>query len=176
MTNKNGQDTKNTLDERVIMKLQRTLLLSPNPKRDRAILQLFLHFGCTVKDIVDLRFEDVDLSNGKVYWNKTASDRISSTLPQAVLPDLVDYVKRERRAQCERFFVTRLGHPMRKAQVQRVFSFLQRESGVLVSPYTLRLRHYELIKQSKTIPTLVALRRYIPYIVYTPQKVAGQQI
>lgn len=159
-----GSAARNSLDNKVIQKLYRALLLSPNPKRDRAMLHLFLNFGCSINDIINLKEEDVDLVNGLIYWAKDGQ-RICSPLPAEILPDLVDYVRRERRTHCDRFFVTRIGHPMKKAHVQRVFAFLQREANVVVTPESLRQRHYQLIRQTKTVPALVALRRYLPYIV-----------
>lgn len=164
MTGSTGSATRSSLDDKVIQKLYRALLLSSNPKRDRAMLHLFLNFGCSINDIISLKEEDVDLVNGLIYWAKDGR-RICSPLPSEIIPDLVDYVKRERRTHCDRFFVTRLGHPIKKAHVQRVFAFLQREANVAVTPHSLRQRHYQLIRQSKTVPALVALRRYLPYIV-----------
>ncbi len=151
------------LTDKTIQKLFRALLLSPNPRRDRAILQLFLHYGCSVRDIIAMEEGDVDLAAGKIRW-RLRGEGVWSPLPAPVLRDIGDYCRRERRARCPRLFTTRLGHPLSYAQVQRIFRFLHKEAGLSgLSPVFLRERHRHLLGRDNPAPLWVAMKRPVPY-------------
>lgn len=145
------------LTDKLIERLQRALLLSRNPRRDRAILQLFLHCGCTVKDVLSLRGEDVDLAGGRIRWS--GRETWVPLHPDAQRA-IREYNLRERRGQDERLFTTRLGHPLSRAQVMQLFRFLQRESGLNeLNPNTLRERHHRILSRQEPLKAWQAMRR-----------------
>lgn len=163
------------LDDKLIAKLFRALLLSPNPRRDRAILRIFLHFGCSVKDVLQLEESDVDLAAGRIRWRR-GNGEFWTTLPAEVVRDIRNYCHRERRARCPQLFTTRLGHPLTQAQVQRLFRFLQKESGRSdLNPCTLRERHRQMQRQQADLPAWVALHRRLPYIPLPPSEPALEE-
>ncbi len=150
------------LSDKLIDRLYRALLLSKNPRRDRAILRLFLHFGCSVRDIVELEDGDVDLAAGTLRWRRPGRETVEE-LPGDLLVALKDYYQRERRGPSGRFFTTRLGHPLPRAQVVRLFRFLQRESGRSdLNPNTLREHHRRIMIQQEPARAWTALRRNRP--------------
>lgn len=151
------------LDDKALQKIFRALVLSRNPRRDRALLQLFLHFGCSVKDVTSLEAVDVDLPGGRIRWHRNGQERYAP-LPQAVLQDLKTYWQRERRARTARFFTSRMGHPLTHAQVLQLFRTLQKETAIQeLHPYGLRQRHQALLRQRTPLPSLVAQRLSLPY-------------
>lgn len=163
------------LNDKLIAKLYRALLLSPNPRRDRAILQIFLHFGCSVKDVIHLEEVDVDLAARRIRWRR-GDEEIWTDLPAAVARDIRDYCQRERRARCPRLFTTRLGHPLSQPQVQRLFRFLRKESGLAeINPYTLRERHRQRQRQLASLPAWVVLHRRLPYVPLPPAEPALEE-
>lgn len=162
MATSGNSQSAHDLTEKSIQKLFRALLLSPNPRRDRAILRLFLHFGCSVRELIALEESDVDLAAGRIRW-RLSTPRKWSDLPQPALRDLADYIKRERRARCARLFTSRLGHPLTRVQVAKIFRFLQKETGMgELTPHLLRERHRRLIRQQSPAPLWLALRRGLP--------------
>lgn len=145
------------LTDKLIERLHRALLLSPNPRRDRALLQLFLHYGCTVKDVLALREEDVDLAATRIRWG--GRETWVPLHPDAQIA-IREYCLRERRGHGDRLFTTRLGHPLPRAQVMQVFRFLQRESGLTdLNPNTLRERHRQILSRQEPLKAWMALRR-----------------
>lgn len=152
------------LTDKLIDKLFRALLLSPNPRRDRAILQLFLHFGCSVKDVLRLEEVDIDLIGRRIRWRRDGRS-IWTDLPEEAARAIGDYCRRERRARCSRLFTTRLGHPLTQAQIHRLFRYLQKESGLAdINPYTLRERHRRLQQAQKDVTAWAFLHRRLPYM------------
>lgn len=146
------------LTDKLIERLYRALLLSPNPRRDRAILQLFLHCGCTVKDLISLREEDVDLTAGRIRW-RHRGDAWTPLHPDA-LRAIRDYCLCERRGCVEQLFTTRLGHPLSRRQVTQVVRFLQRESGLTnLNPNTLRERWRRNLLHREPVQAWRAMRR-----------------
>lgn len=151
------------LTDKAIQKLLRALLLSPNPRRDRAILQLFLHYGCSVRDVISLEEADVDLAAGRIRWRLRGQD-LWSPLPPAVAQDIADYCRRERRARSPRLFTTRLGHPLSYAHVARIFRFLEREAGLPgINPLALREHHRNLLGRDNPAPLWIARKRPVPW-------------
>lgn len=147
------------LNDKLIDRMYRALLLSENPRRDRAILRLFLQFGCTVRDVVALEAGDVDLAAGTIRWRRSGRGT-AEDLPADLLIALKDYYHRERRGPSGRFFTTRLGHPLPRAQVVRLFRFLQRESGRSdLNPNTLREHHRRMLIAEAPARAWTALRR-----------------
>lgn len=146
------------LTDKLIEKLYRALLLSRNPRRDRAILQVFLHYGCTVKDLIELREEDVDLAAGRIRWRNGRETWLA--LHPDALQAIRDYCQRERRGNCDRLFTTRLGHPLSRAQVAQLFRFLQRESGLAnLNPNSLRDRRLQMLARQEPLQAWLAMRR-----------------
>lgn len=146
------------LTDELIERLYRALLLSRNPRRDRAILQLFLHYGCTVKDVIEVRQEDVDLAAGHIRWRN--GREVWTALHPDALGAIRDYGLRERRGSGERLFTTRLGHPLSRAQVMQLFRFLQRESGLTnLNPNSLRDRRRQLLSRQEPLQAWLAMRR-----------------
>lgn len=147
------------LNDKLIDRMYRALLLSENPRRDRAILRLFLHHGCTVRDVVELEVGDVDLAAGRIRWRRSGRET-ADELPADLVIALKDYFHRERRGPSERFFTTRLGHPLPRAQVLRLFRFLQRESGRAdLNPNTLREHHRRMLFAEAPARAWTALRK-----------------
>lgn len=154
-----SQPADQTLSDKLIERLCRALLLSDNPRRDRAMLQLFLHCDCSVREILDLRLADVDLAAGRVRWRRGGREMWQELSPE-VRSALRDYAQRERRGPCDRFFTTRLGHPVSRPQVVRLFRFLQRESGIGdLTPLTLRQRRHRLLAQQQPLQAWLQLRQ-----------------
>lgn len=146
------------LTDKLIERLHRALLLSRNPRRDRAILQLFLHYGCTLKDVIDLREEDVDLTAGRVRWRN--GREVWTDLHPDAQGAIRDYCLRERRDNSERLFTTRLGHPLSRAQVMQFFRFLQRESGLAnLNPKSMRERRRQMLSHQEPLQAWLAMRR-----------------
>ena len=131
-------------------RIYRTLILSPQPRRDRALLTWMLSLGSTPRQVVRLATADVDLERGHLRWNdarhanQTGLDGYTPyevQLPQELLHDLRDYFLRERVARTDRMFVTRLGHPTTTLAVQHLFTWIQRQTGYAwLTPQYLRER------------------------------------
>lgn len=159
MSGTNNSPALPELTDKLIDRLYRSLLLSPNPRRDRAILQLFLHFGCTVKDILALTVDDLDLNQGRIRWHRDGR-AYWRPLPPGPRGALKDYCERERRGEINRLFTTRLGHPISRSQVMQIFRFLQRESGLDdLNPNTMRERHRHLLFQPEQMAALLSAHR-----------------
>ncbi|MBX6378545.1 MAG: site-specific integrase [Clostridia bacterium] len=144
-------------------KLYKSLLLSSTPRRDRAILQLFLHFGCSARDIANLELSDLDLRQGRLRWNRPEGT-VVAPLPADVVYDLRQYVERERRGRSSRLFLTPLGHPVTVRHVLGILRRLQRDTGVQLSPSITRSRHRQAFTAAVTPPQLLLLRRRWPYL------------
>lgn len=156
-----SKDCTAELTDKTIERLFRALLLSENPRRDRAILHLFLRFGCTVREVITLMVADVDLPAGRIRWTRR-NDTAWVPLPDEVRRDIADYCGRERICSCAQMFTTRLGRPLTPTQVMRIFKFLERESGLKVSPQTLRQWHIQNVRERISIPGWVVLRYRTP--------------
>lgn len=156
-----SKDCVAELTDKTIERLLRALLLSENPRRDRAILRLFLQYGCSVRDIITILESDVDLSAGRIRWARR-NDTDWVPLSDKVRRDIADYHKRERLPRCPHLFTTRLGRPLTPTQVMRIFKFLERESGLKVSPQTLRQWHIQNVREGTSVPNWVILRYRTP--------------
>ncbi len=148
-----------TTSDKVIERLWRALLFSKNPRRDRAMLLLFLQCTCSAREVIELREEDVDLAAGRIRWRRGGREMWEELNGEA-LTALRDYHRRERRGPCDRFFTTRLGHPVSRAQVARLFRFLEKETGVEnLNPVTLRATRQRLLLQREPLRALMQWRR-----------------
>lgn len=108
---------------------------SRTPNRDRALLQLFMHHGATVRQVLALEIGNVNFPAGQLRW---PTDGAETRLTPDLLSDLTKYVALERNPRCPSLFTTRLGHPMSATQVSGLFRRLREDSGLAVSPLALR--------------------------------------
>lgn len=122
------------LDPTDLEKLVRAADRSAHPWRDRALLQLFWHFGPSPRQVLGLSMQDVNFLAGRVRWPGAAEQ----PLPPPVLHALTAYVSFERDARCVRLFSGRRGRPLTAAQLDGYFRRLRALSGVPVTPRTLR--------------------------------------
>ncbi|MBX6350637.1 MAG: tyrosine-type recombinase/integrase [Clostridia bacterium] len=111
---------------------------SATPYRDRALLQVFLAFGPSVRDVLALEVGHVNFPAARLRWPRGGDGAREVSLPPDLLADLVKYVALERNPRSPALFTTRLGHPLGRQQVDRLFRRLARESGIAVTPGLLR--------------------------------------
>ncbi|MDI3299255.1 MAG: tyrosine-type recombinase/integrase [Bacillota bacterium] len=131
------------LERETLLRAERALRLTPQPRRNRALLHLTIAFGCMPDDLAQLRLEDIDLKSQRIRWRKAGG---TARLSEPLLDDLQQYVERERRGRGERLFLTRLGHPVEVRTLALFFRRLAREVGdAHLSPLALRERRLRLL-------------------------------
>lgn len=133
------------LDPGTLLRAERALYLTPDPRRNRALLHLTIAFGCIPADLAGLRLEDVDLTGGRIRWRRAAG--LAAPLSRPLVDDLRDYLERERRGRSSQLFLTRLGHPLTARTLALLFRRLGREVGSgQLSPAALRQRRLRLLR------------------------------
>ncbi len=131
-----------TLDEAKAF-LDSILVTSPDPVQHYAIFTVFLHCGCRLAEVVNLKVGDVDLQNGSVrVFGKGRKER--------VIP-LTDHARQALERYCrtrpnagpdEPLFLTRKGLPFADHQMQYLFRVLLGKSPVAKPGMTIhKLRH-----------------------------------
>lgn len=108
---------------------------SRSPYRDRALLQLFMHYGATVRQVLALEIGHVNFPAARLHWPTEGAD---TRLTAELLADLTRYVATERNPRCPALFTTPLGHPLDRQRVAAIFRRIRNESGLSVSPLLLR--------------------------------------
>jgi site-specific recombinase XerD len=113
-------------------------------RRDVAIMQLLLHTGLRVSEIVELQREDVIFADPGAYVvcrRQPGHSKIRSLpLPGKVYKALTDYLEvRPQTAATDHFFLCQDGRPLSQRTVQRIIGDCVREVGLKdVSAQSLR--------------------------------------
>jgi site-specific recombinase XerD len=113
-------------------------------RRDVAIMQLLLHTGLRVTEIVELQRDDVVFADPGAYVvcrNHSGNSKIRSLpLPGKVYKALTEYLEvRPQMAATDHFFLCQDGRPLSQRTVQRIIGDCAREVGLKdVSAQSLR--------------------------------------
>jgi len=124
----NGQTASRPLTEAEIKKLLQAAQKGSRGgliRRDVAILQLLLHTGLRVGEIVDLKKDDLIFDNPGVRLRvcSTHNNARYLPLPSAVCRALTDYLQvRPQSTATDQFFLSQEGRPVSKRTVQRIIS------------------------------------------------------
>lgn len=128
------------LEPELLLRAERALRLTPDPRRNRVILHLTIAFGCMPGDLEGLGLADVDLAGRQIHWRRANG---WARLSDPLVDDLAQYLDRERRGGGDRFLLTRLGHPVQVRTLALFFRRLARELGdARLTPAALRRRRF----------------------------------
>jgi integrase len=104
------------------------------PCRDRAILRLIWEAGLRPREVTLLEPDDIDFPAGAV----TRGDGRRVAVSRETVHLLTAYASIERDGRCPRLFSGRHGRPLRAADLDRLFRWLSRQSGVPADPLGVR--------------------------------------
>ncbi len=134
----NGQSASRPLTEDEVEKLLRATQNGSREglvRRDLAILQLLLHTGLRVSEVVDLKKDDLVFDNPGVHLqvcdihdeSKIRDLPLTGNVRKALNKYLL---VRPQRANTDKFFLSQEGRPVSKRTVQRIISDCARAAGL----------------------------------------------
>ncbi len=133
-------------------------------KRDTAILQLLLHTGLRVGELVDLQTDDLVFDHPGIHLqvcdHRSRNNIRNLPVSDEVRKALLDYLQvRPKTAATDCFFLNQEGRPISKRTVQRIISDCAKSAGLSgVSAQSIR-RTYALRLFSKTEDLILVSKR-----------------
>ena len=129
-------EPRHSLDREQLERLRRAC----KTKRERAIVDVLFSTGCRVSELVNMRFSDIDPSNGTIHIVGKGRKHNTTYLNTNAKLSLEDYLT-ERQGDSDYIFVSerRPYNKLTKRMIETIFQRLRKEIGVeKLSPHVMR--------------------------------------